>query len=423
MSAHPVTVNSPTAGVPQAVVDRALLNMARKAGDSCMHLGAVLLFDGDPPNLDTLTTHLTERLPFTPELTFHVGGTARRPRWEPDPAFDIRNHVHQANPIPGPGPFADRVLNAMLGLPLDPRHPLWGLWLIPTDRSYALCYRAHHGFQDGQAVARTLRTLFAPAPPHTVDRFTTPPRPPLRPGVIKDMLPLLRRTSHWSALDTPPGPRRLAMTADTDLARIKAIARATDSTINQVCLAAVTAVLRARFPHDWPDPSQALRTTMGVSLRAPRIRYPRLGNCVGGCHVTLPCGEPSSLRRLQILRDQLTPEHLAQVRRHQAALFQRMPQWCGTLFAYMSLDSRFVPLTVADVRGRAGAITFGGAPARAVYALPIWPPRQPLTIAWITHLDQLTTTFVAHDGLPGRDPLPDLWRWSIDDLEASTGTE
>ncbi|MDT3396013.1 wax ester/triacylglycerol synthase family O-acyltransferase [Streptomyces sp. B1866] len=414
MSARPGPLGTPDTSVPQSSIDRALLDESRFGG-GCMHLGAVLLFDGDPPGLDALAAHLTERLPLAPELTFRAAGTARRPRWEPDPAFDVRNHLHLAAPAPGPGPLADRVINAMLGLPLDPGRPLWGLWAVPTGHGHALCYRAHHGYQDGQAAARTVRTLFAPSPSRPTRRPTTPPVPRLEPGVVRDVLPLLRRPARWSALDAPPGSRRLATTTDTDLTRLKAIARTTSTTVNQVCLALVTSLLRGCFPRDWPHPRQTVRTAMGLSLRSPRAPYPCLGNQSGADHIALPCGEPSAPRRLEILRERITPEHLAQVRRHQAALLGRLPRWSGKFVVRVSTHPRFVQLAVVDIRGRT-SVAFGGRQAQAVYALPPWIPRQPLMITWITYRDRLHATFLASDEFAGRTLLADLWHQAVDDL-------
>ncbi|SDD57040.1 wax ester/triacylglycerol synthase domain-containing protein [Actinokineospora iranica] len=404
-------------GAPQGSIDRALLNLAHRTNDSGMHLGAVLLFDGEPPDTDALVTHVTERLPLLPELTLRAAGSARKPRWEPDPAFDIGHHIHQVSLPPGSGSSADNVINAMVGLPLDSRRPLWGLWLIRTDHGYALCYRAHHGFQDGQAATHTLRTLFAPSPP----RFArSPARPPaLRLGlaVVKDMLPLLRRTAHWSGVDQPPSLRRVAGTADVDLVRLQAIARATDSTLNQVCLTLVTSLLRAGFPGDWPDSDQTSRATMGVALGTRDTRYPRLGNRLGVAHITLPCGESSALRRLDLLHAQVTPEYLARIRQHHAVLFQRMPYWCGKLGVHVSAHPRFVPLLVAEIRGRA-AMTFAGVTAHAAYALPALPPRQPLFIAWVVYRNRLHTTFLADEKLAGREQFPNLWQQAVDELEA-----
>lgn len=186
-------------------------------------------------------------------------------------------------------------------------------------------------------------------------------------------------------------------------------------------LTLVTSLLRGRFPQDWPRPDQTLRTTMGLSLRSPYGPHQCLGNQAAVTHVTLPCGEPSAQRRLQLLREQVTRERLVESRKRQAPLMRRLPYWCGKLFVRIASRPRFASLVVADVRVRT-ALAFGGVRARAAYVLPPWPPHQPLFIAWTSYGDQLHTTFIAHDELPGHDPLADLWRQAVDDLEAGVHT-
>src|SRR5438093_13783239 len=55
------------------------------------------------------------------------------PTWEPDPRFDIRNHVvrHVLRP-PGDDPHLGKPASRPLAQPLDRRRPLWEVH--PTDR-------------------------------------------------------------------------------------------------------------------------------------------------------------------------------------------------------------------------------------------------------------------------------------------------
>ena len=63
-----------------------------------LHIGSVSIFDGPIP-FEACVDYVASRLPLIPRYRqrivvppFHFG----HPTWEPDPDFDIRNHIHQA---------------------------------------------------------------------------------------------------------------------------------------------------------------------------------------------------------------------------------------------------------------------------------------------------------------------------------------
>ncbi|WP_441249339.1 wax ester/triacylglycerol synthase domain-containing protein [Kitasatospora sp. McL0602] len=419
-----------SAAAPPAlsVQDRIVLELARRGPDPAMHLGLVLLLDGEPPSLGRLAEELAPRLANLPELTFRLGGSARRPRWEPDPAFDLARHLHE---LPGQpaidggdgtdGGGRDAVLTALLDLPLHRDRPLWGIWLVRRPGGFALCYRAHHAFQDGLAAVETVERLFGPPARQKQPRSSAaaePDRPPRwNADLLRELLPPVRRTARWSALASPPSGERAAYTADVDLARLHRISRATRANVNQICLAVLAAALRAWHPADWSAPGPGLCATLAVSVRAADHPYRLLGNCSGVARVPLPCPEASPLGRLRLLQEQVTFARFAELGRRHRVLYQRMPYWCGSLSLSRSIDPRFTPLTLADVRLRR-ELEFAGAPVGAVLPLPVSVPGQPLFVAWTTHRRRLYTTFLADAGVPGAGALPGLWEQELDALAA-----
>ncbi|AEW97981.1 hypothetical protein SCATT_56100 [Streptantibioticus cattleyicolor NRRL 8057 = DSM 46488] len=406
--------------------DRLILELARVSADTSLHLGAVLTFDGPPPGADRLAAHLEARLAGLPELTFRLAGTARRPRWEPDPCFDVRRQLHVYDLPDGRADDPDRVLTAMLGQPLRRDRPLWGVWLVRGAGGYALCYRAHHAFQDGLAAAETCERLFGP-PPVVRPRRKGEVLPAVpeqrgrsrRSAVWRDLLPPVRRTARWSPLDRPLSGERVVTTADVELARLHTIGRATGASVNQVCLAAVTATLRAWHPADWSGTAvRDLRATLAINVRSAHEPYRLLGNRGGIANIALPCGEPVPLRALAELREQVTFARLADLGRRHRVLYQKMPYWCGHLGLGRSIDPRYTPLTVADVRMRK-PLGFAGQPARTLHPLPVSVPGQPLFIAWSTHRGRLHTTFLADAAVRDHRELSGRWYEAVDALESA----
>ncbi|MER7411741.1 wax ester/triacylglycerol synthase domain-containing protein [Streptomyces cacaoi] len=476
---------APDAPRPLSVRDRLILDIARRGPDSALHLGGLLLFPGPPPDREELVAHLASRVLAAPELTYRLGGSGRRPAWAPDPRFDVRRHVHR---ITCPGrpsaespdattAWADAALRAVLDRPLDREHPLWGVWLIecdPADEAsgggplpggggagaggFALCYRAHHGFQDGRAAAETIERLFGPlgyqrpAPPHATQLATGPARRDWGRTVLRDLLPPLRRVpgTRWPAIDAVEGRERLAVTGSYPLAPLYDVARATRTGLTQVCLSVMTGALRDWHPETWADgntgpsgPSgpgtvpppyadgpeaavatgsgsggsreRVLRATFGISLRPHDDPLRLLGNRGGVATVPLPCGEPAPLRRLRLLARDAGHARLSSIGRRHRVLFERMPYWCGRLGLSRGIDPRHVPLTLADVRMRS-RLSWAGRDAVAFFPVPVSVPGQPLFVVWSVYGERLHATFLADAAVPGATELPALWRSSLDTL-------
>ncbi|MER5641773.1 wax ester/triacylglycerol synthase domain-containing protein [Kitasatospora sp. NPDC002227] len=406
---------TPPAARRLAVQDRLLLKLARRAPDAAMHLGFTLLLDGPPPSLAELRRALATRVAALPELRLRLAErSGRRPRWEPDQDFEIGRHVYQLPGLDDPGPAAALAATLDHALPRD--RPLWSVSLLRRPGGYALGYRAHHAFQDGLAAAETVEALFGP-PLKPRPAGPAPDRPPRWDAeLLRELLPPPRRGPHWSALDSGLSGARTAHPVEADLARLYAVGRATGANIHQLCLALLTATLRAWHPADWAGPGPGLRATVAVSVRPPDDPYRLLGNCSGVAGVPLPCPEADPLGQLELLREQVTFARYAELGRRHRVLYQRMPYWCGSLSLNRSIDPRRTPLTLADVRLRR-ELSFAGTPVNAVLPIPVSVPGQPLFVGWTTHRGRLHTTFLADTALPGAERLPQLWQEALATLE------
>ncbi|MCX4980726.1 wax ester/triacylglycerol synthase domain-containing protein [Streptomyces sp. NBC_00572] len=408
--------------VPLSVLDRLSLDVAAlHATDSALHLGGLVVIDGEPPSRARVLDHLRRRLDLLPELGHRLAGSTGRPHWEPDPRFDPDRHLYEL-----PGATDLSAVTAELSRQPLPRHrPLWGLWLVHrAGGGYGLCYRAHHAFQDGAAAVATLEHLLGPEelPRPRVLTFR-PPRPVAWAHVLPEFRPP-RPVGWWSALGTRPSLTYAATFADVDTARLHALGRLTGATVPQLCLALTTEALRAWHPHDWdpggPGHGRGLRTNLGISVRDPEDPRPLLGNRVAVAGIDLPCGEPDPARRLDRLGRDLDPNRLARLADAHRVVLRRLPYRIGKLALARSVDARCTPLSVADLRVRR-PLGFGGVPASGVYALPVMVPGQPLFVAWVVHRRRLHVTFLADRALAGADRLPGAWLAALTEHERSAG--
>ncbi|UCM90394.1 wax ester/triacylglycerol synthase domain-containing protein [Streptomyces marincola] len=403
--------------VAQEPLDRFFLDLGRRDGDLDWQLGALLTFPGTPPAPAEVAAHLAGRVADAPELTYRPAGAGRHAHWAADPDFDAARHVQVLDLPAGEGPLADRMLTALLDRPAAAGRPLWDVWLIRDERAFGLCYRAHHGFQDGLAAARTVEWFFGTRQRRPMaGPEGPPPAVPLgrRVAALRHVLPLPRRPARWSALAAPLSGRRAARTAEVGLPRLYAIGRATGSGVTQVCLAAVAAMLRDGHPADFAAPADGLSAILGLVGRRPAETFPRLGNRAAGAQVPLPCGEPSAARRLELLAAHTAFDRLAERARHGGALLG-LPYRLARRGLVRALDPRFAPLAVSDVRTR-GPLAFRGTAADAVHPLPVGSARARLFVAWTAYRGRLHVTFLGDAALPGLADLPARWHRALDAL-------
>ena len=120
-----------------------------------MHVGGVLLFDGDPPSYDDLALMIGGRLHRLPRyrqrLAWPPGGLLR-PCWVDDPRFDLAFHIrHAALPYPHGEAELSALAGRLFAQPLDRARPLWEVHLVDgvEGERFALVAKIHHALADG----------------------------------------------------------------------------------------------------------------------------------------------------------------------------------------------------------------------------------------------------------------------------------
>ncbi|HLK12447.1 MAG TPA: wax ester/triacylglycerol synthase family O-acyltransferase [Candidatus Binatia bacterium] len=315
-----------------------------------LHVGGVYTVEG-ALDFPRLVADVEGRLPLIPRYTQRavpVPFNLANPSWEPDPRFDVRNHVVR-HVLRSPGDEAQLVslVGRLFAQPLDRNRPLWELHQIDgygDDRS-VLFAKVHHCMIDGVSGVQLLGVMFdpSPRPAPVVPPEPAPPPPPLpsataqalralgeAPAVLRErartLARLVRRPGEALAelslsaaaagemarlvlTGTPATPfnghvsvlRRVLWTT-FPLNGVKAIKNRLGGTVNDVVLTVISSALRGYLEDRGFNPDRIeLRAMCPVNTRPPG-QHGELGNRVSALVVPLPIGIFDPLERLRQVR-------------------------------------------------------------------------------------------------------------------------
>jgi diacylglycerol O-acyltransferase / wax synthase len=334
--------HDPPGREPLSSVDFAWLRMDDPT--NLMHINGVLVLD-QPLELDRLREAIERRLLAIPRFRNRVVVPARgRPYWEPDPAFDIGNHVmHTVLPDPG----GDKELRAMveghITTQFDFAHSPWSFRLVEGYRGGSVVLgRLHHCLGDGVALMLVLLSLTDRTPQadptvrnpflslysqqeedaldlatirklaeeimpdgmrlllHPAEAFRSMKgwlKGPLATGNLGRLV--LRKPDPRTVFKGPLGvPKRVAWSEALPLDEVKAVGKALGGTVNDVLLSAMSGGLR-RYLQRYGEPKANLnfRAAMPVNLRTME-HMDQLGNQFGLIFLSLPVGIADPLKRL-----------------------------------------------------------------------------------------------------------------------------
>jgi diacylglycerol O-acyltransferase / wax synthase len=441
-------------------------------GASHMHVGSVLLFEGEAPAYDEFVAHLERRLALVPRYRQKLAFpplVQSRPVWVDDPHFNAGYHVrHTALPGPAGEPELRRLAGRLFAQRLDRSKPLWELWLVDRvgDDRFAMISKTHHALVDGISGVDIATVLFDldPDPPEQPEPEPWVPRPePTQAALLADALverasgpvDLARAAAGAiahpqsalaagaaalgglasmtqaglggaprSPLNVKIGPHRRFAWVDAELATLKAIKNALGGTVNDVVLTVVTGALRTHFLEQGYDTDIELKAMVPVSVRAESERG-ALGNKVAAMYAPLPIGLADPIARFRAVHDAmrgLKESGQAVGAETLTALADFAPPTILSQATRLQGVQRFFNLTVTNVPGPQFPLYLLGRQLSRLYPLVPIVENAALGIAIMSYNGRIDFGLLSdYDALPDVDGVAAALEGAIGELAALAG--
>jgi diacylglycerol O-acyltransferase / wax synthase len=428
--------------------------LAQEKPNTHMHIGALALFEGEPPEFDEFLAHIESRLHLVPRYRqklatppFETG----RPLWVDDPTFNLAYHVrHTALPAPGGEDALLRMCARVFSQRLDRSKPLWELWLVERGASdgWALISKTHHALVDGVSGVDLASVLFDLGP-EVADRdgaepWIPQPEPSSAELAARGLTGAVRAAAEvatgalgavtnpgealdrvrevatgigevaWTALNAPPdtpfnvapGPHRRIAVVRAGLDELKAVKDAFGTTVNDVVLAVVTGAL-AYFLQARGRRTEGLelKAAVPVSVRSDAQRG-ALGNQLTQVMAPLPVFLDDPIERLRYVKeamDGLKESRQALAASAIASLQGFAPPTIHAQASRLNFSGRFFNLLVTNVPGPQFPLYVLGRRLDEMFPIPFLVGERALAIAIISYDGK-----VGFGLLGDYDALPDL---------------
>ncbi len=402
-----------------------------------MHIGAVLIFDGPPPEFEDYLGHVRGRLHLVPRYRQKLATPpleTGRPLWVDDPSFNLEYHVrHAALPPPGSEDQLFQLAARIASQQLDRSKPLWESWLVEglqNDR-FALIFKTHHSLVDGVSGVDLATVLFdiSPTPPPTPTDLE-PWQPKTEPssaelilagvrGAVSATAEILARaiaaatrpTSSvgilrdaaegvgeiiWAGLNPAPetplnveiGPHRRYTVVRQQLEDYKEIKDALGGTVNDVVLTVVAGAL-ARWLHSRGVRTEGLemRALVPVSVRTPDQRG-SLGNQLTVMRGPLPVYIRDPVARLRFVKeamDGLKESKQAVGAATLAAVNNLAPPTVLAQASRLNFSTRLFNLIVTNIPGPQMPLYVLGRKLQDLFPIAFLPEHHALAIAIMSY--------------------------------------
>jgi len=432
-----------------------------------MHIGFLLTFKKPSGAPADYMQKLHEKLrrfpvdvePFNWRLVQQSGLARLVPAWETVADVDLDYHLrHEALPWPGGEAELGMVVSRLHTTPLDRSRPLWEFYLIEgleRDR-FAVYVKLHHALTDGLVMMQQVTAVLSTSPRgRNLPIWATPLATPEAKAEAKAESSQDKLARFLEELMAPPGQRqpdsaqaesggpllfgpksilngpitgrRRLATQSLDLNRIKAVAKATETTVNDVVLTVCAGALRRYLIESRDLPNKPLVATIPVAL--PRSQGQVAGNSVGGMNASLATDVKDAGKRLRAIH--------ASVRAAKSQ-FRRIPPALNKVFSTIGMlammltpdkkdadsgeQAKFTNLTISNVPGPKETLYLNGAELDGMYPVSVLSGDQRLNITVLGYRDRLFFGLTGcPDGLPRMQRLAVYLPEALSELEHSVG--
>jgi diacylglycerol O-acyltransferase len=384
--------------------------------------------------------------------------------WQEDAQFDLDHHLRHLS-LPKPGRIREllAMVSRLHGSLMDRGRPLWETNVIEglQDGRFAIFSKVHHAMFDGVAATREARKALSEDPSErdmpppwarprakrdkAEDGLIAPPASPLQnimeavkgnvrviPGAARGFWDLVRKSKgdgDVTPYQAPPtlfntrisSSRRFAAQS-YPLARMKAVAKASGATLNDIALAICAGALREYLIVHEALPDKPLIAMVPVSVRA--ADSPEGGNQVSVILANLATHIADPGKRLETIissmkraKDRMsTMSRIEQIAYAAAALSPMV------ITSQLGLD-RFRPafnIVISNVPGPQKPLYWNGARLDETYPVSIPIDGQALNITLTSYIDQMAFGYTAcRRSVPSMQRLLDFTERALSELETA----
>jgi len=445
--------------------------LVQEKSNSHMHIGAVIVVEGNAPPFEEFTAEIESRLHMVPRYRQKLSwppGDSGRPLWIDDPTFNIAYHVrHTALPHPGSEKQLLELAARIASQQLDRSKPLWEMWVVEglEGNRFALINKTHHALVDGVSGVDLATVLFdlepKPATSHAeIEPWSPQPEPStaelvaagLRDaarGVFGIAGRVLKYAQHpdravddareavegvgefaWAGLNpAPPTPlnveigphRRLAVTRQ-QLSDFKVVKDAFGGTVNDVVLTVVSGALRKWMrTRGFRTEGVELRALVPVSIRT-KEEHGEFGNRIAVMRGPLPIYIKDPVARLHSVKesmDGLKESKQAVGAEVLAGVQQLAPPTVLAQASRINFSTRLFNLIVTNVPGPQFPLYVLGHRLQNLYPIAFLPQNHSLAIAIMSYDGEVNFGLLAdYDAIPDVDEIADGIAESLSELVA-----
>jgi diacylglycerol O-acyltransferase / wax synthase len=330
-----------------------------------MHVGAIMVLEGEPVTMTELRHVVRTRLSRLPRFRQLATTGLLRSEWQPVKHLDLSRHLFQHSLQSAQSPYALFDLCARIHrVRLGRDEPLWQMHVIDglSGSRQALLVKTHHAITDGIGGVEVARLLFdlTPGKSNHVSpaRFCGEPAVSAR-AALQGLFGLGYTAAGGPIASQGPfnghvGPDRSYGGVSLQMSALKTIKHQLGSSLDDVVLAIVAVGLR-RYLHDiaYPHAPHALRAMVPVSTRPPGQAV-TVGNGVTAMFVDLPLDSDDLsglVRRIAMKKSTLRSSHAAAGGSMLVEAAGILPNFLHSLVLGVAGSVPFANLVVSDVPG------------------------------------------------------------------------